>query len=462
MRTPELFQSSAFRLALAFAVTMTVAISIIFGFVYLQITASTEMSARSVLVAEAEKGATYSDAEIRAALNLRLTRDLRRLDYVALFDAAGRPLVGNLAALPPIPTDGMAHLIATARPLGDSGRLEPGIFVARLRADGDILVLGRSLAEIYALRETVLTALATAFGPMLILALTIGAFFARRSVRRLNKIHASINRIMHGHLHVRLPVRKTPDEIDTVSRDVNLMLDEIVRLLLQIKSVGDDIAHDLRTPLAVVRAKLERGEAGADPEEMRDTIRDALRELDRALAIITTLLRIAEIENDARRSEFRPIDLAAICADMVEFYEPLAQAKSVSMMLDADHPVEAFGDPDLMREAVSNLLDNAVKFTPPGGSIVICAHDRGGRAAIRITDTGPGIAPVERDKIFQRFYRTAPGDGPPGTGLGLSIASAITSLHGFDLRVVDADGGGAAFLMTKRADPYGRESICAS
>lgn len=452
MRTPELFRSSAFRVALAFAVTMTVAISIIFGFVYLQITTSTEKNVRAVLVAEAEKGANYSDAEIRAALNLRLTKDLRRLDYVALFDSAARPLVGNIAELPAIPTDGKSHLIATPRPRGASDRLEPGIFVARLRADGNILVLGRSLAEVYALRKTVLTALAMAFGPMLVLALTIGALFARRSLRRLNTIHSSISRIMRGDLHVRLPVRKTPDEIDAVSRDVNLMLDEIVRLLLQIKSVGDNIAHDLRTPLAVVRAKLERGEAGDDAPEMREAIRDALGELDKALTIITTLLRIAEIENAARRSEFRPIDLAAICTDMFEFYEPLARAKSVSMTLDADVPVKSFGDADLMREVVSNLLDNAVKFTPPGGSIVVCACDQAGRATIRVSDTGPGIAPSERDKIFQRFYRTAPREGPPGSGLGLSIASAIMTLHGFDLRVVD-DGQGATFRMTTRPYP---------
>jgi hypothetical protein len=450
MRGPEVVRSAAFRLALGFTLAMTVATSLIFAFVYVQIVTSDEANIRRILVDEAAKGANDSEAELKNALDLRLTRDLRRLDYVELFDPAARPVFGNVGRMPPIAVDGRSHFVSEARPPGAQDLVEPAIFVARRRADGSVLVLGRSLVEVYALRQTVLGALAAAIVPMLLLALAIAAFFARRASRRLTDIHETIARIMQGDLHVRLPVRKRPDDLDTVARDVNRMLDEIARLLIQIKGVGDDIAHDLRAPLSVMRAKLERGLASFDERELRAVANQALVELDKAMVTVTALLRVAEIEHGPRSSAFKPIDLAAICADAFEFYEPLAKAKSILMTLDAAGPVTAFGDADLMREALLNLIDNAVKFTPAGGRVGISAGLEGGRPVIRVRDTGSGIGLMEREKIFERFHR---GDGrASGSGLGLSIAQAIASLHKFDLRVKDNEPG-ALFEMMARAAP---------
>jgi signal transduction histidine kinase len=445
----EILRSSAFRVAIAFALAMTAATALIFGFVYLQITTSDEASIRLILVDEAEKGAGDTEAELKNALDLRLTRDLRRLDYVALFDAAGKALIGNLDTMPAIPVDGKSHFVSSAQTPGAQDRMEPAIFVARKRSDGSVLLLGRSMLEIYLLRATVLGALATAIGPMLLFALAIGAFFARRAARRLIHIHQTIARIMHGDLHVRLPVRKRPDEIDRVSRDVNLMLDEIVRLLIQIKGVGDNIAHDLRAPLSVMRVKLERGVASEDGQELRLATRQALSELDKAMVTVTALLRLAEVENGPRSSEFRPIDLAAICADVFEFYAPLARAKSILMTLDAKSPVLTVGDSDLMREALLNLVDNAIKFTPEGGKVLISATLEANRPVIRICDNGSGVEPGEREKIFDRFHRTAGAVRVPGSGLGLSIAVAIANLHDFDLRVED-NRPGALFEIAAR------------
>jgi hypothetical protein len=450
----DILRSSAFRVAIAFALAMTGATALIFGFVYLQITTSDEASIRLILTDEAAKGADDTEAQLRNALDLRLTRDLRRLDYVALFDAAGRNLIGNIDTMPAIPVDGKSHFVSAAQTPGAPDRLEPAIFVARQRPDGSVLLLGRSMLEIYALRETVLGALATAIGPMLLLALAIGAFFARRASRRLIRIHETIARIMQGDLHVRLPVRKRPDEIDRVSRDVNLMLDEIVRLLIQIKGVGDNIAHDLRAPLSVMRAKLERGVASEDDQALRLATRQALGELDKAMVTVTALLRLAEVENGPRSSEFKPIDLAAICADVFEFYAPLARAKSVLMTLDAKSPIPAVGDSDLMREALLNLTDNAIKFTPAGGKVLISATLEADRPVIRICDSGLGVAPGERDKIFERFHRAGRDGRVSGSGLGLSIAVAIANLHNFDLRVKDNQPG-ALFEMSARAKTSG-------
>jgi signal transduction histidine kinase len=421
----------------------------VFGLVYLRITAVNEARVRIILEDEARKGADYSGEGIRNALTQRLTHDLRRLDYIALFSASGALLIGNVGRVA-IPADGKSHFVEAAPSADPEQKSEPAIFVARQRADGNLLLLGRNLDEIYTLRRTVLQALAAGLGPMLLMALAIGAFFARRASRRLIRIHDTIAKIMRGDLKVRLPVRRKPDEIDRVSRDVNLMLDEIVRLLLQVKSVSDNIAHDLRTPLAVMRAKLERGLGGDDDHELRVATRQALSELDRAMMTIAALLRISEVESALRSSGFKPIDLSTICADVFEFYEPVGRAKSIAMVLDARSPVPTLGDSDLMREAVANLIDNAVKFTPEGGMVSLSAAMEAGRPVVRVSDSGSGVAPGERDKIFERFYRTIRNDRVPGSGLGLSIAAAIARLHDFDLRVED-NHPGALFVMSARA-----------
>jgi signal transduction histidine kinase len=451
MRILDFLRSSALRLALAFAIAMAAATSVVFGFVYFRITEANEARVRTILADETEKGASYSDAEIRNALNQRLTRDLRRLDYVALFDASGALVIGNIDKIP-IAADGKPHFIAAVPRTDAQQKSEPAIFVARLRVDGSVLLLGRSLTEVYTLRRTVLQALVAAIGPMSLMALAIGAYFAGRASRRLSSIHDTIERIMKGDLRVRLPVHNRPDEIDRVSRDVNLMLDEIVRLLVQVKSVGDNIAHELRTPLAVMRAKLERGLNGSEDPQLRALCQEALVELDRAMHTIAALLRISEVEGGARSRAFRRIDLAAICSELFEFYAPLAQAKSIAITLDAALPVPAIGDGDLLREALSNLIDNAIKFTPGGGAVRVSALIEANRAMIRVADSGSGVEPGERDKIFDRFYRVLRDDRIPGSGLGLSIAAAIANLHGFDLRVAD-NNPGALFEMVARVDP---------
>ena len=224
MRVPEAFRSSAFRATLAFALATAVTILVIFGFVYWRITTADEDRVRAILVDEASKGADYTAAELQRALELRLTRDLRRLDNVALFDSAADAKLGNVPRLPDIPVDGKSHLIANERLPGAADRYEPAVLVARRRADGGVLLLlGRSLSDSYALRATVISALATAILPTFVLARAIGMRLARRMTRRLAALHETIARIMQGGLQLRLPLRKSPDEIDQLSRDVNVI-----------------------------------------------------------------------------------------------------------------------------------------------------------------------------------------------------------------------------------------------
>jgi signal transduction histidine kinase len=444
----EFFRSSAVRVALAFVVVTVLATTAVFGLVYFQIREADEKRNRLILEDEAAKSANHSLDELKYAFDVRLTHDLRRLDYAALFDGNRKLMFGNIGALPPIPLDGKSHFAASRVPGGDDRR-EPAIFVARVRPDGTIMLLGRSLLETLAFRQIVQSALATGLAPMLLLALAIGAFFARRASRRLTAIHDTIARIMKGDTHLRLPVRSRRDAIDKISHDVNLMLDEMTRLLVQIKGVSDNIAHDLRSPLAVVHAQLERGLESSDDEELRGVARQALAHIDKAMLTVAALLRLADVEYGPKSSKFSPIDLSAICTDLFEFFEPLATSKSINMTLQTQSPVQILGDGDLMREAVSNLIGNAIKFTPENGTVSVSVTQEDGRPVVRVRDNGIGVEPAERDKIFQRFYRTASGHRVPGSGLGLSIAAAIANLHDFELRFDDNDPG-AVFEMVGR------------
>jgi len=445
----EFFRSSAVRVALAFVFAMIVATTAVFGLVYFQIRDADEKRNRLILEDEAAKSVNHSVDELRTAFEARLTHDLRRLDYTALFGEDRKVMFGNISELPSIPVDGRSHYAASRVPGGDD-RLEPAIFVARTRPDGSIMLLGRSLLETLAFRQIVQNALAAALAPMLLLALAIGSFFARRASRRLTTIHDTIARIMKGDTHLRLPVRSRHDTIDKISEDVNLMLDEIMRLLVQIKGVSDNIAHDLRSPLAVVHAQLERGLESADDEQLRGVVKQALTYIDKAMLTVAALLRLAEVEYGPKSSKFRLIDLSAICTDLFEFFEPLATSKSIKMTLETQSPVQILGDGDLLREAVSNLIGNAIKFTPENGTVSVSVTQEDGRPVVRVRDNGIGVEPGERDKIFQRFYRTASGHRVPGSGLGLSIAAAIANLHDFDLRFDDNHPGAIFELVGRR------------
>jgi signal transduction histidine kinase len=281
----------------------------------------------------------------------------------------------------------------------------------------------------------------------MLFALVIGTLFSLRATRRLKSINRQIMRIMRGDLHERLPALDSNDDIGHVIRAVNLMLDEIERLLGQIKSVGDNIAHDLRTPLAVMRARLERCLESDSDDDLRAGAERSLADLDRAMTTVTALLRISDIEYGRKISNFENVDLREACVNVFQLYQPLAEAKAMDFMIDAPAPLPIRGDFDLLVEAVANLIDNAIKFTPAGGFVKIEAKMVRDRPVVRVIDSGPGVAPFERAQIFKRFYRSESSQALPGTGLGLSMAATIAQAHGFDLRVADHHPG-AMFEMS--------------
>jgi signal transduction histidine kinase len=456
MWTLEVFKARAFRLALGFALAISVATAGAFAFIYWQVSSADVRQVGAVLVDEAAKSVDESETDLRRALELRLTRDIRRLDFVALINQKGQVIFGNVPFMPRIPIDAKAHFVNEDVFPDAHGDNDPAIFVARRRADADILLLGRSLREDYDLQETLLHALAIALLPTILLILAIGVWFAYRASQRFKRVHDAIVRIMNGDLDVRLPLAGE-DDIGKIARAVNLMLDEIARLLSHLKSAGDTIAHDLRTPLAVARAKLERAlnsETGI--EQSRGAVEAALAQIDKVSGTISAILRISAVAQGARDKQFKDFDLVVVCAQLLDFYEPLAESKGVAITLETATAVPLRGDQDLMREALSNLIDNAIKFTPAGGAVRIEARMVDGRPFALVSDTGVGIPSQERTKIFDRFYRGERSGQTLGHGLGLSIAETIANLHGFALTVEDNNPGARFELRAGSSAPLSR------
>jgi PAS domain S-box-containing protein len=216
---------------------------------------------------------------------------------------------------------------------------------------------------------------------------------------------------------------------------------QLEEALQEAKVVGDNIAHDLRTPLTRVRIRLERGrEHAATLEEFRAVADQAIAGLDQSLTTITALLRITEIEHSRRREGFSDVHLAPMIREAGDLYDPIAENKGVTLRVEAPDGAVVRGDRDLLFEAVANLVDNAVKFTPEGGRVALALLHQEGEAVIRVSDTGPGISETEREAVTQRFYRSDKSRNTKGLGLGLSMVAAIIKLHGFRFRISPGPG----------------------
>jgi len=313
--------------------------------------------------------------------------------------------------------------------------------------DGRRLVLARRADEMHEMRETLERALVGGLVGSVALALIGGVVMSFASLRRIEGMHRAAAAIMGGDLSQRLPVTGSGDDFDKLAGIVNTMLAEIERLVGDIKAAGDNIAHDLRTPLTRLRTRLEGAlRRGGTIEEHRLAMEDAIADGDQILATFRALLRIGEVEAGARRAGFTQVDLVKLVQSAAEFFEPLAAESGLSFTADIVPGAAVRGDPDLLFEAVANLLDNAVKFTPSGGSVTLSLNEAG---EIAVADTGPGLPEGFKTAIFQRFTRGDRARHLPGNGLGLSLVAAVARLHGFTLSFDENWPGCRAVIATK-------------
>ena len=467
MRRLQIFQTTAFRWTLGAAAIVALTILLMGAFFYWQTVGYFTQRIESGLVLEAQSLALESRRILIIRLDKSLAVDPRRSKAYGLFAADGTRLAGDVDSLPqPLPPrDRVAEV--TVDWIRQSGRIEP----LEVRAvsvplpDGSTLFLGRATSDLREIEEIVTRAMAMAVIPAAVLALVGGALVSIGTLRRVEAVRRACSLIMEGQFHRRLPVRGSRDEFDRLSEMVNRMLDEIERLLIEVKGAGDAIAHDLRTPLTRLRARLDRA---LDPEARHTPVPELLQksvaDVDQLLNTVTAILRIAEVEQSRRQSGFGPVDLDDVVDAVSELYLPIAEEKAIAFVALRRGParrgisvpyggaVQAGdavirGDGDLVFEAVANLVDNALKFTPAEGRVAIelLRDDRG--PVIRVWDSGPGIPPGESEAVMRRFYRLDRSRHLPGTGLGLSLVAAIVRLHGFGLTIGSHEGGGCEVTM---------------
>lgn len=446
-----------FRLSVAFSAVCILSGVMLFGVIYRQTKAfeTRRISASVVSQALALSQGTTEEIQwmVRTQFPHALHDENHNTIFAALFTPDGRLVTGNLDHIPlGLVPDGQAHEVEIAEAASDGGP-RTIIVVARYLPDGRLLVLGRGIGVLSTLADIVAGALVLGAIPSIGTALGVGLWLRRQAQRRVKAVNEAIDRIMQGDVHQRLPVQGVADEFDQLAESVNRMLAEIERLLADVQSISDNIAHDLRTPLARVRTVLERGRAKAVSMADLAAVSDrAIAGLDQAQSIITALLRIGEIESGQRRAAFSYVDLNEIVGTAADLYGPIAEEKHIGFDVHIDTVSEIYGDRDLMIEAVANLLDNAIKFVPAGGIVQLSITDTKNGPVIRVTDNGPGIPLNERDAVLTRFYRVDKSRHIKGHGLGLSIVLAIVKLHDFDLSVGDAAPGCIFELRCYAAD----------
>jgi len=421
-----------------------VAMCVLFGIFYGLIKAYLNHGVNERLTRATAQMVKRTPEEARRDIDERSKRDVSNVRPYGLFDASGQPITGNIPALPPHVVDwkpfqydrwvmdhnGWEYLHIRA--------------LAATYANGERVVVGQGIDDM--LRFDVLLIRVALLGLVSTIVVGVSCGFALNAVsnRRIRVIRESCQEIVISDFERRLPVRGTHDDVDRLVVIVNSMLDDIQRLVHELRGVCAWIAHDLRTPMTSLRAGLERAQRNAvQPQEYQQAVVQAIVQSDRVLNRFSALLRIAEIEAHAQRANFRLIDLGEILLDVAELYEPLAEERGVQLIVEAQGEAPILGDRDLIFGAIENLLDNALKFTPGGGTVTMRLVQLEQASMVEVADTGPGIPPPEREAVLRPFYRSAQISGmpQPGHGLGLSLVAATARLHGADLSIEEGKPG---------------------
>ena len=312
---------------------------------------------------------------------------------------------------------------------------------------GDHLLVGRDVQVRAQLRRLLTDALLWALLIVGAMA-TAGALLVRSLLRRtLANVSATATAIAAGDFAQRVKLSGRGDEFDQLAEVINDMLDRIGRLMDGVRQVSNAIAHDLRTPITRARIRLEEAALHAGSlEDLRAAVERATADLDGIVAVFQALMRISEIEAGSRRSAFAALDLGPLLADLGELYGVVAEEKGVALAIDVPAHMQAYGDRELIQQAVANLLDNAVKFSPPDGTVRLRAFAGPSGVEISVADQGLGIPPEDLKRATERFFRGEAARSTPGAGLGLALVQAVAQLHGGTLRLDDARPGLAAVL----------------
>jgi signal transduction histidine kinase len=437
------FTSSTFKLALIAIGTFGVITAAIFAFVYLSTTSFVrDRSDRAILTEVASLREAYerTGRDGLVALIREHLADKSFADHVYLLvDPQQRVLAGNLGQWPQatVGPAGWVEFRGVKAAPGQAG--QPLIrAIVETFPSGDRLLAGRDISELDSFTASIKAAVISGIVLIFTLAAMASVLVTRRTVGRIEQINAISRAIMASGLDQRIPLRGSNDEWDRVAENLNQMLDRIQTLMGEVKQVSDNVAHDLRTPLTRMRGRLEKaylGERAAESDQA--LIGDTIADLDAVLRVFASIVRIAQIETQAREGGFRPVNLVEIAGEVVELYDAAAEQDGTRLVLTGDREVMATGDRDLIFDAIANLVDNGLKHGRAGGQVVVACEMIEGGPVISIADDGPGIPTCSHEQVFKRFYRLEQSRYTPGNGLGLSLVAAVARLHGARIEMCD-------------------------
>lgn len=443
MQRPRLLKSTGFRFALLHTLVFVIAVCLIGWAAEVTITSALEQQARDRVEMEAASLTTeyqqHGLTGLRSTIERRSSGAKRRLQY-AILDAQKHAIAGDgyLADFAGAASAG-AQLVS--RSTGENAT--DNILVAtRPLSQGMQLVVADNLESIEDVSDVVLNAFLVALALAIVIGLGSGALFTRSLLRRVDGVTRTAEAIIGGDLSHRIVLTGSGDDFDRLAATLNTMLDRIADLLENLRQISNDIAHDLRTPLARLRQGLEDAKLRATTKEDHErAINHAIEEADNLLQIFSALLRVAQIEAGAQRSSFRGVDLSGVMRTVAEAYVPVAEDCGRALQIDIIETLMVTGDRELLVQLFANLIENALRHTPIGTHIMIALRSDDEHAIAQVSDDGPGIPEEERSRIFRRFYRLEHSRTTPGSGLGLSLVAAIADLHRATIDVLDNKPG---------------------
>lgn len=451
MKAAELLRSSAFRLSFIYMILFAGSVLILLGFIYWStvgyMSKQTDATIEAEITGLAEQYSKGGLNNLVSIITDRIERDPDSSSVYLFASADYSLLAGNISAWPDArqTEDGWMNFEFA------DARADNRIFQARARPfvlqDGLYLLVGRDIRELRATQQLIIRALVWGIVLTLAFALAGGIIMSRSMLKSIDRINQASREIMAGDLQRRVETKGSNDEFDQLAVNLNAMLDEIDRLMTGIRQVTDNVAHDLRTPLTRLRTRLEQFRAGLDEGSPDiENIEQSISDADQLLATFGALLRIARIEAGGLRDNIEKVDLAALIRDAGELYDVVAGEKQISFDIQLEASPIVDGDRDLLFQAIINLLDNAIKYSPEAGCITLHLADQNGCAVLTISDHGPGIPAEEQDKVLQRFYRMDKSRTLLGSGLGLSLVAAVAAMHNAQLVLGDNQPGLVAEL----------------
>lgn len=448
MAIARLLRSLTFRLALIYLSLFAISVALLLAATYALSVARPVAGVRADIAREADALAdTYivdGRAALVAALERRTATRSARMPFHAFVDPRGE-VVANLPSWPSTAADGWRRFEADLYIDGDEEDHEALVYERTFR-DGARLFVGRDIEDIDEREELIEQLMLWGTVAVLILGFAGGLLMSLAVGRRIEAVSQTARRVIAGDLGGRVPTRGSGDDFDRLGDTLNAMLERIEALVQSVSRVSDNVAHELRTPLARLQANLAELDSAPDDARRQALVDAAIAEGDRLQATFDALLRIARLESGRHSLERRAVDLSALLQDAGELYAPEAEAQGKSLHVAVDGELRTAGDPNLLFQAVTNLLDNAVKHSGAGAAISLSGRRDGGDLVVEVADDGAGISDEDRPRVTERFYRAPAAAGRPGLGLGLSVVAAVAAAHGAQLELADNRPGLAARL----------------